>query len=172
MGLKYHQYQDIEAEVEEFMETWLTKKLIATTVSSRNVEIKRRNEGMTMSSHKKTRIYKDQEDEKTNGKGGGRQKFKHVDGDFPLCMRSKDEKCELKMRKTEKLKGRGGGRQKLRHVDGDVPMSMRSKEDERESKSKEKEKGSSSKTKSEGSSKKKQKKRSRKRKQRSEQQQH
>ena len=48
------------------------KKLIASTVSSRNVGIKRRNEGMTVRSHEKTKIYKDQEDETMNGKGVGR----------------------------------------------------------------------------------------------------
>ena len=35
--LKYHKYQDIEADVEEFTDKWLTKKLVASTVSSRIV---------------------------------------------------------------------------------------------------------------------------------------
>ena len=43
--LKYHKYQDIEAEFEQFTNKWLTKKLVATTVSSRflwrsNAEVK------------------------------------------------------------------------------------------------------------------------------------
>ena len=77
------------------------KKLIATTVSSRNVEIKRRNERMTLSSHEETKIYKDQEDEKVNGKGGGRPKFKHVDGDVPLSMRSKEDERKGKEKVLE-----------------------------------------------------------------------
>ena len=48
--LTYIKYQGIEAEVEEQMEKWQSKKLIATTVSSREIGLKRRGEGKTMSS--------------------------------------------------------------------------------------------------------------------------
>ena len=65
------------------------KKLLATIVSSRAVGIKRRSEGMTMSSHGDTTL-------RMKGKGGGRQRLKHVDGGVPLCMRSKDDEKESK----------------------------------------------------------------------------
>ena len=69
-----------------------------------------------------------QRDEKRTGNGGGRQELKHVDGDFPWCMRRKGEDNEAKTRENENSRGKGGGRQKLRHVDGDVALSMRSKQ--------------------------------------------
>ena len=106
---KYHRYQDIEAEVAEITDTWLTKKLVATTVSSGIVGIKRLNEMRTMSSHEEATLCKDQEDERMKGKGGGRQRFQHVDGDVPLCMRHIDEECDSKLEKKEKVKGKGGG---------------------------------------------------------------
>ena len=53
--LKYHKYLDIE--VEETMEKWMAKKLVATTVSSRILGIKRRREGTTVSSHGERRCY-------------------------------------------------------------------------------------------------------------------
>ena len=46
-SLKNFKSQDIELEVEEYMEKWLAKKLVATTVGSREVGIKRREENTT-----------------------------------------------------------------------------------------------------------------------------
>ena len=47
-SLKYHNYQDIESEVEEQNEKWLAKKnTVATNVNSREVGHRRRNEGKT-----------------------------------------------------------------------------------------------------------------------------
>ena len=113
------------------------KELVATTVSSREVGIKRREEGK----------HKGQRDETRTGNGGGRQQLKHVDGDFPWCMRRKSEDNEAKTRENENSRGKGGGRHKLRHVDGDVPLSTRSKgeEDKDSSSKKEIEVGSSKK---------------------------
>ena len=51
-SLKYFEYQDVEDEVEEQMQKWQTKKLIATTVSSREKGLGRREEGRTTSSQK------------------------------------------------------------------------------------------------------------------------
>ena len=102
------------------------KKLVATIVSSREMGMKRREEGTTMSSQKDTETHKDQRDDKRTGNGGGRQKLQHVDGDFPWCMRRKSEDNEAKTRENENSRATGGGRQKLRHDDGDVPLSLRS----------------------------------------------
>ena len=90
-SLKYHKYQDIESEVEDYIEKWLAKKLVATTVSSREVGLTRREEGKTTSSQEYSETHKDQRDDKGTGNGGGRQKLKHVDGDFPWCRRRKSE---------------------------------------------------------------------------------
>ena len=106
------------------------KKLVATTVSSREVGLKRRREGRTMSSQEYTETHNGQRDDKGTGNGGGRQKLKHADGDFPWCMRRKSEDNEAKTGENETSRGKGGSRQKLRHVDGDVPLSMRSKGEE------------------------------------------
>ena len=46
-SLKFIKYQDVEDEVEEQMQKWQRKKLIATTVSSREKGIRRREEGGT-----------------------------------------------------------------------------------------------------------------------------
>ena len=58
-----------------------------TIVSSREVGLKRREEGKTMSSRVYTETHKDRMDDKRKGDGGSGQKLKHVDGDFPCCMR-------------------------------------------------------------------------------------
>ena len=78
------------------------QKLVATIVSSRIVGIRHRNEMKTTSSHERATLCKNQEDERMKGKGGGRQRLKHVDGDVPLCMRSKDEGRESKPKQMEK----------------------------------------------------------------------
>ena len=57
-SLKYHKYQDIESEVEEQMEKWLAKKLVATTVSSREVGQKSREERKSTSGHVYTETQK------------------------------------------------------------------------------------------------------------------
>ena len=53
-----------------------------------------------------TETHKDQRDDKGTGNGGGIQKIKHVDGDFPRCMRRKSEDNEAKPRemKTQEVK--------------------------------------------------------------------
>ena len=100
------------------------KKLVATTVSSREVGLKRREERKTMSSRVYTETHKDPRDDKRKGDGGGRHKLRHVDGDFPCCMRRTSEDNEANMRENENSRGKGGGTHKLRNVDGDVPLSM------------------------------------------------
>ena len=74
--------------------------------------------------------HKTQRDDERKIKGGGRQKRKHADGDFPYCMRQESGDNETQMRENEDSKGRGGGRHKLRNVDGDFPLSMRSFDEE------------------------------------------
>ena len=80
-------------------------------MSSRIVGIKRQSEGMTVSSHEEETVCEDQEHERTKGRGGGKQRLKHVDGDVPLCMTKNDDECETEMKNKEKVKGKGGGRQ-------------------------------------------------------------
>ena len=52
VSLKFSKYQDVEDEVEEQMQTWQTKKITATTVSSREKGIRRREEGEFTSSQR------------------------------------------------------------------------------------------------------------------------
>ena len=54
--LKYNKYEDVDEEVQELMAKWLKKKLVATTVSSREKGMKRRssNEELTTSSQEET----------------------------------------------------------------------------------------------------------------------
>ena len=53
------------------MEKMDDKKLVATTVSSRTVGVRRRMEGMTTCSLEETKTHNEQEDERVKGKGGG-----------------------------------------------------------------------------------------------------
>ena len=119
-------YQDIEPEVEEYMENWLAKKssqrLWAVVKWAYNAE-----KGRLWVVKRPTETHNDQRDDKRTGNGGVRQKLKHVDGDFPCCMRRISEDNEAKTIEHEKSIGKGGNRQKLRHVDWDVPLGMRSK---------------------------------------------
>ena len=61
--LTYIKYQDIETDVEGQMEKWQPKKHIATTVSSREIGLKRREECMTLSSQMQTATQGNQQEE-------------------------------------------------------------------------------------------------------------
>ena len=65
------------------------KKLIATTVSSRENGLKRREEGKTMSGQMHTATQGNQQTNRSTSEGGGRDKLRNVDGDLPACMRLK-----------------------------------------------------------------------------------
>ena len=70
------------------------KKLIATTVSSREAGQRRRDEGMTTSSQMHKAIQENQGGDRGTSEGGGREKLKKVDGDFPACMRRKKDNSD------------------------------------------------------------------------------
>ena len=53
-------------------------------------------EGMTMSSQEVPKKCKEQENENVRRRGGRRQSLKHIDGDVPMCMRSKDKDVGMK----------------------------------------------------------------------------
>ena len=63
-SLKYHKFQNIGKEVEDYTDDWLSKKkkLVASTLSSRIVGIRRRNERRTTSSHERNALYKDHQE--------------------------------------------------------------------------------------------------------------
>ena len=107
-NLTYIKYQDIETEVEGQMEKWQSKKLIATTVSSRENGPKRREEGMTMSSQMQTATQGNQQTNRSTSEGGGSDKLKNVDGDFPACMRLRKESIDdnTKKRRLERKRRR------------------------------------------------------------------
>ena len=68
--------------------------------------------------------------DRCTSEGGGRQKLKQDDGDFPACMRRANNNRENKTRRNEDLKGEGGGILKHCNVDGDVPLCVRSFDEE------------------------------------------
>ena len=127
-NLKYIKYQDVEAEVEEEMQKMAVKKLVATSVSSREKGMKRREEGGTMSRQKTNKIQRNDRNERCTSEGGS-DKLKKADGDFPICMMKKRD-INVEIRKMEDLKGTGGGRPKHRTMDGDVPLCLRKTEKE------------------------------------------
>ena len=92
------------------------KKLIATTVSSREKGIRRREEGGT-TSQKTISLHRNQ--------GEGRDKLMKVDDDLPTCMRNSRNNNDDETKRMEDLRGKGGGRLKHRTIDGDVPLCLR-----------------------------------------------
>ena len=106
------------------------KKLIAAIVSSRETGHRRRDEGKTMSSQIHKTTQGNQGSDRCTSEGGGRQKLKQDDGDFPACMRRENNNRENKTRRNGDLKGEGGGRLKHCNVDGDVPLCLRSFDEE------------------------------------------
>ena len=79
------------------------KKLIATTVSSREIGLKRREESKTMSRQRQTATQGNQQTNRNTSEGGGRYKLKNVDGDFPACMRLKKRKALRTAQKKRQL---------------------------------------------------------------------
>ena len=86
-SLKYHKYQDIEAEVGTTMEKWMTKKLVATTVRSRTVGIRRRMEGMTTCSQDETKSSSN----RATCDGASKKDDKHVENESKSASSSSTE---------------------------------------------------------------------------------
>ena len=118
--LKFSKYQDVEDEVEELMQKWQTKKLIARTVSYREKGIRRREEGETTSSQRKISAQGNQDECKKN--------HMKAEDESPTqkrnCKNDNDDEAE----RMEDTGSKGGGG-RLRHciVDGDVPLCLRRK---------------------------------------------
>ena len=91
------------------------KKLIATTVSSREKGIRRREEGETTSIQRTVSIQGNQEESKNN--------LMSVDDDSPTHMRNRRSNNDDETKRMEDLRGKGGGR--LKHCTGDVPLCLR-----------------------------------------------
>ena len=118
-SLKYIKYQDIETEVEGQNVKMAIKKLIATTVSSREMGQKRRDEGKTTSSQMHTTTQENQRSDGSTREGGGRDKLRKVDGDFPTCMRHK------KRQKTMTTQEKRSLERKRRRKDSNITTSMK-----------------------------------------------
>ena len=109
------------------------KKLIATTVSSREKVIRRREEGETTSSQRKISTQGNQEECKKN--------HMKPEDQSPTQRRDRKHDIDEETRRTDDMRSKGGGRLKHCTVDGDVPLCLRRKlEDNKESSSSEREK--------------------------------
>ena len=93
------------------------KKLIATTVSSREKGIRRREEGETTSSQRTISLQVNQEESRNN--------LMKVDDDSPTHMRNSRNNIDDKTKRMDDPRGKGGGRLKHCTVDGDVPLCLR-----------------------------------------------
>ena len=98
------------------------KKLIATTVSSREKEIRRREEGETTSCQRKISTQGNQEESRNN--------LTKVDDDSPTHMSKKnhmkaDESPTQRRNCKNDMRSKGAGRLKHCIVDGDVPLCLR-----------------------------------------------
>ena len=94
------------------------RKPIATTVSSREKGIRRREEGETTNSPRTISLQGNQEESKNN--------LMKVD-DSPTHMRNSRNNNDDETKRMEDLTGKGGGRLKHCTVDGDVPICLRQK---------------------------------------------
>ena len=93
------------------------KKLIATTVSSREKGIRRREVGETTSSQRIISLQGNQEESRNN--------LTKVDDDSPTHTRNRTNNNDDETKRMEDLRGKGAGRLKHRTVDGDVPLCLR-----------------------------------------------
>ena len=116
-SLKFSKYQDVEDEVEEQMLKWRTKKLIATTVSSREKGTRRREDGETTSSQRTISLQGNQEESRNN--------LLKVDDDSPTHTRNSRNNNDDETKRKEDPREKGGGRLKHCTVDGDVPLCLR-----------------------------------------------
>ena len=94
------------------------KKLIATTVSSREKGLKRREEGKTTSSQRKISTQGNQDE--------CRMKHAKHEDDSPIQRRDRKHDIDEEIRRTDDMRSKGGGRLKHCTVDGDVPLCLRS----------------------------------------------
>ena len=90
-----------------------------TTVSSREKGIRRREEGMTMSSQKKTSAQENQGESET--------KHKEAEDESPTQRRNRNDDKDENIERMEGIRSEGGGRLKHCTVDGDVPLCLRRK---------------------------------------------
>ena len=106
------------------------KKLIATTVSSREKGIRRREEGETTSIQRKISAQGNQDESKKN-------QTKPED-ESPTQKRNRKSDIDEEAKRLEDMRSKGGGRLKHCNVDGDVPLCLRRKlKDNKESSSSE-----------------------------------
>ena len=85
--------------------------------SSREKEIRRREEGRTTCSQKTISLKRNQ--------GEGKDRLMKVDDDLPTCMRNSRNNNDDETKRMEDLRGKGGRRLKHRTIDGDVPLCLR-----------------------------------------------
>ena len=106
------------------------KKLIATTVSSREKGIRRREEGETTSSQRKISAQGNQDECKKN--------HMKPEDESPTQRRNRKNDIDEEAKRMEDMRSKGGGRLKHCTVDGDVPLCLRRKlKDNKESSSSE-----------------------------------
>ena len=95
------------------------KKFIATTVSSREKGIRRREEGETTSSQRKISAQGNQDECKKN--------LTEPEDESPTQRRNRKNDIDEEEKRMEDMKSKGGGRLKHCTVDGDVPLCLRRK---------------------------------------------
>ena len=93
------------------------KKLVVTTLSSREKGTRRREEGETASSQRAISLQGNQEESRNN--------LMKVDDDSPTHTRNIRNNNNDETKRMEDLRGKGGRRLKHRTVDGDVPLCLR-----------------------------------------------
>ena len=93
------------------------KKLIATTVSSREKGKRRREEGETTSSQRKISTQGNQDECKRNQT--------KPEGESPTQKRNRKSDIDEEAKRLEDMRSKGEGRLKHCTVDGDVPLCLR-----------------------------------------------
>ena len=104
------------------------KKLIATTVSSREKEIRRREEGETTISQRKISAQGNQDECKKN--------HMKPEDESPTRRRNRKNDNDEEAERMEDMTSKGGGRLKHCIVDGDVPLCLKDHKESSSSESK------------------------------------
>ena len=108
-----------------------------STVSSRMMRQQGQSENKTMSSLECARVSIGEERDHMEGKGGGRQRLRYIDGDVPRCMRHNDDKSKSTAAQphiSEKEKGSSNEEEEKENEEGGSKEVKRTEAKKKESK--------------------------------------
>ena len=124
-SLKYHKFQNIEktSKITQMIDCQRTRR---ADCEQSNRGDRRRNEKRTSSSHERETLYNDQQEKQTDGKDGDTQGLSLIDGDVPLCIRSREaiinESKKMKGSSKEATEGSGSKERTRREAKSEIEV--------------------------------------------------